>query len=223
MTARGADGNRAMPGDTTAPGRSWYFSLSAGFTSNTVFGSEVDQIKTLSPRYMEPQQKNRGGVTFDVGFQKYVSSMVYLRLGLGYMWKQVNPQENSYVLYKDSLKTGYLTVPFIWGISQPVNPSHSLLVMLEAGPVGCLKLVDKTTTGQDREGWQTFAGVADIVAGGGIALVAPGVRVALLYHYQRDLTDAYHEILYWGGNPLIKTNVYRYSSHVVSIGFQWAM
>ncbi len=205
----------------------WYITINAGYTINKAGGSLVDMVQQLDREYgiKNATQKNGGGYEINVHFQRKISDFVYIKTGLGYIQKQVNPEENSYPLYKDSLKTGYLSIPFLFGVGIPLNKSESFQLLMEGGPSGNIKLIDKTYHGPDRAGFKTYPFVLGLQAGAGIAFkLQSAVRMQLLYTFRQDLTHAYDESLYWGApNEPIRTRSYTFRTSSFSVGIQWPL
>jgi len=217
--------SHARAQDTTDRKSPWYMTISAGYTSTRAGGSLVDMVQEFNRQFniKNATQKNGGGFEINVNFQKYISNFVYLKTGLGYIQKQVNPEENSYPLYKDSLKTGYLSIPLVFGVGIPLNKSETFRLVLEAGPCGNIKLIDKSYHGADRAGFKTYPIVLGVQAGGGIVFkLSSSVRMQLLYTYKPDITNTYDESLYWG-NPPIRTMSYKLRTHSITVGLQWPL
>jgi hypothetical protein len=144
---------------------------------------------------------------------------------LSYVKKRVYPEEKSYPLYQDSLNTGYLTIPFLFGISQPLNKSRSIWLSVEAGPAGSVPIVDNTYKAPDRADYKTLPVVLSACGGAGISFgMQNGARLQLHYSYTVDITNAINESLYWGApDELIRTRSYKYRVHEFSIGVQWPL
>ena len=146
--------HQCLASDTTYRKKPVYFSISVGYTANKAFGSLPDMVSTFNEQYgiTDARQKNGGGFGFTFALQKQFSEYFYYQTGLGYIQKQVNPEEGGYMLYKDSLKTGYLVIPLLFGVSSPLNTAKTIFLSMEAGPSANVKLINKTTYGQDRAG-----------------------------------------------------------------------
>jgi hypothetical protein len=97
--------------------------------------------------------------------------------------------------------------------------------MMEAGPSGNVKLIDKSYHGPDRAGFKTYPVVLGLQAGAGIAFkLQSSLRMQLLYTYRQDITNAYDESLYWGGtNEPIRTRSYIFKTSSFSVGLQWPL
>lgn len=202
-------------------------SIRGGYTSNKAFGSLVNLVQNYDNQFgvRGARQKDGSGFALGVNFQQMLSEPGYLKFGLNYLQKQVNPEEGSYPLYKDSLKTGYLSLPLLIGIMEPLNLKKTIFLSAEAGPSGNFKLIDKSWSGPDRVSFRTSAIVLGFQAGAGITLVAPsGVRWLFQYSYMRDITKAYTESLYIGTptNPT-QTFEYKFSTQIFSIELQWPL
>jgi len=213
--------------DTTHRKKNWYITVSAGYASNRAGGSLVDMVQGLNQQYgyKNATQKNGGGYEINVHLQTQISDLVYFKTGLGFIQKQVNPEENSYPLYKDSLKTGYLSIPVLFGVGIPLNQSRTFQLLLEAGPSGNIKLIDKSYHGPDRAGFKTFPLVLGAQAGGGIIFkLTSSVRMQLMYTYRQDITIAYNESLYWGSpTEPIRTRSYIFKTNSIAVGLQWRL
>src|ERR1700759_1694312 len=90
--------------DSTRKKTSWYITYSLGFNMNQVGGSMQDYNEKSNSRLPNatPQQKNGGGFQFATTVQKDIGNWFYLKSGFGLVQKNVNPEENTYILYKDS-------------------------------------------------------------------------------------------------------------------------
>jgi len=62
------------------------------------------------------QMRNKTGFLFPFQLEKPVTDYFFIRGGIGYVQKQVNPMENSYSIFWDKLKTGYLSIPVLAGM-----------------------------------------------------------------------------------------------------------
>jgi|GEM_PF-1724514 len=207
----------------------WYITINAGYTINRAGGSLFNLVQDLDRQYgiKNATQKNGGGFEVNVHFQRQIFDLAYIKTGLGYIQKQVNPEENSYPLYKDSLKTGYLSIPVLFGVGVPLNESKTFRLMAEVGPTGNVKLIDKSYHGPDRAGFKTYPVVLGLQAGAGIAFkLQSSVHMQLLYTYRQDITHAYDESLYWGGvgsSEPIRTRSYIFKTSSFSVGLQWPL
>jgi opacity protein-like surface antigen len=219
--------SQTRAGDTTSPKKPWYISVGGGYTSSRAGGSLVKMVDEFNQQFgiKKMIQKDGGGFEINVGLQKRFSDQAYFKTGLGYIQKKVNPEENSYPLYKDSLKTGYLSLPFLFGVDVPLNRSKTIALFFDAGPYVNFKIIDKTTHGQDRAGFKTFPVVVGARGSAGVSfVVSPSVKLQLQYTYSADITNTYNETLYWGGtNEPYRTRSYKYMTHSFSLGFQWPL
>ena len=167
-------------------------------------------------------QENTGGFAINFHLKKMVSDFLYFKTGLNYILKQVDPQQNSGVVYKDRLKTHYLSLPILFGLNfRPVNSKFNASV--ELGPSADFKLVDKTYVGPDRKSVKTnFASLA-ITPGATLSSAAsPTVNLVLQYSYLHSITNNCVEHLYWGSTAEpIKKFVYKYNTQMVTFGIQW--
>jgi hypothetical protein len=217
----------SFAGDTTSPKKPLFLSVSAGYASTHAAGSLVDMVQSLDRQYgiRNAYQKNGGGFAIDVLVQKQFLNLVYYKTGLGYIQKHVFPEGNSYPLYKDSLNTGYLTVPFLFGLAMPLNRSRSIYLSIDAGPVGNIAIVDDSYKAPDRVGYKTMLMVLGVSGGAGISFGLPGeMRLMIHYSYSADITNSVNETLYWGApNEMYRTRSYKYDVQSFSIGFVWPL
>ena len=205
--------------DTTYKKNSWYLSLNVGYGSNTVCGSMWDLIKDNSGRNATIEQMNTWSFFFNVAATKYFGKFYYFKAGLGYSHKNVDPEENSPVVYKDSLNTSYLTVPVLVGVRLPLNKKRDILFILETGLAGNFKLADKTYSGPDRVSFEANPVVLSYQASGGFEMVLnPKTSFLMQYLFSADLTNAYKETLYVGYN---KAYYYKYLTNAFSLGLKW--
>jgi hypothetical protein len=199
-----------------------FLSITAGYTSTRAGGSLVSMVQEFNQQFNihNAYQKNGGGIALSVLLQKQFSGIVYYKTGLSYIQKHVYPEGNSYPLYKDSLNTGYLSVPLLFGAMQPLNRAKTIWVSIEAGPVGGFKIVDKTYKAPDRAGYKTMPVVLSGCGGAGLTFGSQyATRLQLHYSYTADFTNAIDETLYWGGtNEPYRTRSYKYKTQSFSIG-----
>ena len=217
----------AFAGDTTYRKKPLFLSVNAGYTSTHASGSLVSMVQSLNHEFgiNNAYQKNGGGFAVSVLLQKQFSNLAYYTTGLGYIQKHVFPEGNSYPLYKDSLNTGYLAVPFLFGLAMPLDRSQSVCLTIEAGPVGDIAIVDNTYKAPDRVGYKTLPLVLGASGGAGISFGSPGgMRLTIHYSYSADITNAVNETLYWGApNEMYRTRSYKYDVQSFTIGFQWPL
>jgi hypothetical protein len=213
--------------DTTYRKKPWFMSFSVGYTSSHAGGSLVDMVQQLDGQFgaRNPYQKNGGGFAIDVLFQKQFTPVGYYKIGLGYIQKHVYPEENSYPLYKDSLNTGYLAIPFLFGFTEPLNKSRSIWFSLEGGPTGSIAIVNQTYRAPDRVDYKTLPVVLGFRGGASISFGLPkDMRLVMSYSYSVDITNAINETLYWGApNEIYRTRSYKYQVQAFSLGFQWPL
>lgn len=213
--------------DSTHRKKPWFMAVGAGLTINRAFGPMIDQVTSFDRSFGIKKELQKDGLGFeiDVNFQKQFSDMVYFKAGINFVQKQVNPEENSYPLYKDSLKTGYLTLPTLVGVLIPLNLNKTIYLTLEAGPCTNFKLIDKTHHGIDRYGFKTFPVVLGGQGGAGFLFRSPnGSGTQLMYTYRADITHSYDESLYWGApNELIRTRGYQFRTHAFTISYIWPL
>lgn len=206
--------------DTTITRKPLFFSINAGFTSNKVFGSMVDRNKQFDKTVT---QENGGGFAINFHLKKMMSNSLYFKTGLNYILKQVDPQQNSGYVYKDQLKTHYLSLPVIFGVHVLPIGTSKFNASIEFGPSADFKLVDKTYVGPDRKSVKTNAVSLALNPGLGLSYAAsPKVSLLLQYSYLHSITDNCVEHLYWGSpaEP-IKKFVYKYNTQMVTFGIQW--
>ena len=167
-------------------------------------------------------QENTGGFAVNFHLKKMVSEFFYFKTGLNYLLKQVDPQQNSGVVYKDHLKTHYLSLPILFGLN--FRPAESKFnASVELGPSADFKVIDKTYIAPDRKSVKVnFASLA-INPGATISYAAsPKVYLQLQYSYLHSITNTFVTHLYWGSTAEpIKKFVYKYSTQMVTFGIQW--
>lgn len=210
---------RAFGQDAGAGYKKHSLSISGGVTSSTVYGSMVERNNQFGENVT---MTNRTGFLVQVFMEKQ-GRRSYIKYGMGYVQKQVNPMNGTYALYKDHLKTGYLSLPVLSGI-RCLHPDNPVNVQLEAGPVLNIKLVDKSITGPDRVGFDTKPFVAS-VCGGAVFSFSMKSKMKFLfqYRYTHDVTNSYVERLYWNSDEPNKKFTYRYKTHHASLGLQFPM
>jgi hypothetical protein len=206
--------------DTTINRKPLYLSISTGFTSNKVYGSMVDRNEQFDKTVT---QENTGGFAINFHLKKRMSDFLYFKTGLNYILKQVDPQQNSGVVYKDRLKTHYLSLPIIFGLNFLSAEKSKFNASVELGPSADFKLVDKTYVGPDRKSVKTnFASLA-LNPGATISYAtSAGITLVLQYSYLHSITNNCVEHLYWGSTAEpIKKFVYKYNTQMVTFGIQW--
>lgn len=171
--------------------------------------------------HLSGRQVNGGGFLIYAVIQRQFTKSLYLKYGLGYIQKQVNPEENSYELYKDRLKTGYIFLPVFAGFNCiPLN--KQIAINLECGPAVNFKVIDKSTTGVDRVDFKTKPIVISGCFGAGISYWAnEKIKLSLNYQFISDLTEDYIEYLYWNSSERRKAFNYKFKSNVFTIAIQW--
>lgn len=213
--------------DSTQHKNPWYITIGGGVTINRAFGPMLNQVYEFDREFgiKKELQKNGTAYEIDVNFQKMCGQLVYIKTGFNYVQKQVNPEEASYPLYKDSLKTGYLQIPLLAGVAVPLNLKKTILLSVETGPTANFKVNDQTHHGIDRAGFETFSFVLGWQGGAGFTFRNPnGSGWQLLYTFRTDLTYTYNESLYWGGtNEPIRTRAYQLRTHAFTLGYVWAL
>ena len=169
------------------------------------------------------QQKNTSGYAINFHLNKMMSNHLYFKTGLNYIKKQVDPQQNSGVVYKDHLNTHYLSLPVILGMYVlPVDKSK-FNFSIEFGSSADFKLADKSYFGPDRKSAETnFVSLA--LNPGACLSYAVGhkANLVLQYTYLHSITNSYVETLYWGSyTEPIKKFIYKYNTQMVTLGVQW--
>src|ERR1044072_717782 len=157
-----------------------YLSISAGLTSSKVYGSMVDRNEQYDNTVT---QENGGGFAITFHLKKTIGDFFYFKTGLNYLLKQVDPQQNSGVVYKDHLKTHYLSLPILFGLN--FLPAESKFnASVELGPSADFKIIDKTYIAPDRKSVKVnFASLA-LNPGATISYAAsPKVSMQLQYSY----------------------------------------
>jgi hypothetical protein len=194
-----------------------YISVSSGFTNSIVYGSMQERNNTD-----HAEMRNRRGFLLSVLFEKPINQ-TYLKYGIAFIKKQVNPMEKTLWTYKDELKTLYLSIPFLVGFKLlPVAEKTN--VQLEVGPVANIKLKDNSLIGPDRSSHKVpFIALS---ACGGISCsreLCPNLKLLLQYRYLYDVTNSYIEGVYWTPQEPDKKFIYKYKTHSLALGLQWAI
>ena len=200
--------------DTTHHKRPWFISLGGGYNSTKVFGKLLDKVGTYST------QKNGGSFEINFSAQKQLSELPYIKIGISYLQKRVNPGENpDVVVYKDTLQTGYLSVPLALGLMIPLDPKKRVFFSLEAGLSGNFKISGRSYHGPDQAGFKTLPVVLGAQGSGGVIVKLSSLfRLQFLYTYRRDLTDAYRENLYWDAGEATRTAAFGMRTNSFSAG-----
>ena len=194
-------------------------SFRAGYTYNTVYGSMVDRNEQFDP---ESKMKKKSGFLIQVDWKLKLAGDVSVKSGIGFIYKQVFPQEDSYVYYQDKLKTGYLIIPAL--ISADLFPEESMFGFSpELGVAANVRIIDKSYRPEDR-GFRTSFLTASLCAGAMISVKLDAkTKFLLQYNYMHDISDTYIERLYWSSAEPDKKFVYRYKTSAISLGFQWPL
>jgi hypothetical protein len=219
--------NQSFASDSTFKKYPWQLSVMLGFNSSTVAGSMVDftnnsnHIDGLS----DAKQTNKGGYLANISLQKNISEYIYLKSGLGFVHKQVYPENNTYILYRDTLSTNYLSVPLIIGSSFPVDKKQAIRIFVETGISGDIKISDNSPKAPDRMSFSTLPFLVNFQISGGVNYsLSNKVSVILQYEYILGLSGAYKEQLYYGAPDLpIFTGYYKYVTHSLSFGIKWKL
>jgi hypothetical protein len=195
-------------------------SISGGLTSNTVHGSMVDRNTEFSYGH-NTEQQNKIGFILNLRIKKKLSDFYFLKYGVSIIQKNVNPMVNSYSLYLDTLKTAYLSAPFMAGIN--FLPSGSFInLSLAFGPSLSFVVNDKSTSGPDRVGFSTSGLNVSLCTEATLSFPATSkARFFIQYNNIYDITNSYVETLYWSNAEPNKKFVYKYITNSLSLGFQW--
>ncbi|HET6994771.1 MAG TPA: hypothetical protein VFI06_07305 [Chitinophagaceae bacterium] len=209
--------NDSLPGK-----KKIFYTFTAGYTLNTVYGSMHDKDQELN--YLAGLGKikmtNKGGFSVNFRIGKRLSDFVYCKTGVSLLYRRVNPQENTIIVYRDELGTGYLSFPLIAGIK--AAPGRGPVgFFLEFGPSANFSLFDNTKIGPDRSAFKTHVFSFSISPSGGLSFSFPYSTILLQYAFVYDVTSAYTEYLYWTPAEPRKPFDYKYKTHCFSLGFQW--
>lgn len=219
--------NQSFASDSTFKKYPWQLSVMIGFNSNTVAGSMVDFTNKFNhiDGLSDAKQTNQGGYLFNISLQKNICEYIYLKSGVGFVHKQVYPENNTYILYRDSLNTDYLNIPLIVGSSFSVDNKQAIHLFLETGISGDVKISDNSPKAPDRMSFSTLPFVVNFQISGGVDYsMSNKVSVVLQYEYILGLSGAYKEQLYYGAPDLpIFTGYYKYVTHSLSMGIQWKL
>lgn len=213
-------GLQLLASDTTRHRLPAWFSISAGYVHNSVFGSMVNRNKQFDETV---QQKNGEGYVVQFHIEKSMKHNLYFSTGLGFVKKQVKPQENSGVYYKDQLNTRYVFLPLLWGINLLPAQTTGFNFSFEFGVASNFRLLDNSYFGPDRMSTRTDGTSLSLLPG--IRLIFPSKRNAraiLHYSFSHDISNSYTEHLYWGSyTEPIKKFVYRYNTQMLSLEIRW--
>ena len=213
--------------DTTYRRSPWQMAISFGLSSNRANGSMADFTQTYNHEFniRDAEQKDGGGFLFNVTVQREFANYFYVKSGLGLIQKNVNPEEKSYPLYKDSLNTGYIFIPVLIGARTALNPKKTIGVFFETGVAGNFKILDKSYCGPDRVAFKINPFVLSFQASGGFNFaLGDKANLILQYTYSADLTNAYMETLYLGATNLTYyVGNYKWLTNSLSLGIQWPL
>ncbi|HEY1872071.1 MAG TPA: hypothetical protein VGG71_13500 [Chitinophagaceae bacterium] len=208
----------ALASDTTYKKSPWFLSLNIGYGSNTVKGSMVDFAKQNNVI----EQKDTWGMLFNITVTKNLSGIYYLKTGLGYARKNVNPEENSGLVYKDSLCTNYLTIPVNVGIELPMSKKRDVFFVVETGLLGNICLADKSYTGPQTVSLDAKPFVLAFQASGGFEFaVAPKVSFLIQYLFSTDISNAYAETHDVGAYN--STYYYKYNTNAFTLSLKYLL
>lgn len=151
---------------------------------------------------------------------KPLSDKFYFRSGFSYVHKQVQPQENTNVYYKDQLKSGYVSVPALLGTEFLLEEGRPVTVSLEFGPAFNFRVMDKSYFGPDRVETMAHPATGSLNPAAGLSWdVGRGLKMTARYSYMVDVTHAYTETLYWGSpDQPYRDFHYQWKTHVFSLG-----
>ncbi|TMI69150.1 MAG: PorT family protein [Bacteroidetes bacterium] len=198
------------------------YSLNAGYTINTVYGSmhDKDQKENYQAGLGEIKMTNKGGISINFRIARRISDAAYFKTGVSFLYRQVNPQDNTINVYRDELSTGYLSFPLLAGVkASPGNGPFGFF--LEFGPLFNVRLFDNSMIGPDRSDFKTHLASVSLCPAGGISCSFPHSTLMLQYTLVYDVTNAYTEYLYWTSSEPRKPFSYKYKTHCFSFGFQW--
>jgi hypothetical protein len=210
--------------DTTGKKRPFITTLTFGYTNNTVYGSMYEKDRELNNRAgIGPiEMTKKGGLAINFRMAKKIDDFIAVKSGISFIYKQVNPQDNTIYIYRDELRTGYLSVPLLAEINTAINMDSQFNFFLEFGSSANFRLFDKSISGPDRNGFKTSFVSFSLLPGAGLSCRLPhGTRLLLQYNYMHDISNAYIESLYWSSAEPNRDFNYKYKTHCFSIGFQW--
>jgi hypothetical protein len=213
---------QARAQDSASKKTSWHMIYSIGFNTSSVVGSMQDFTEKHNTGYAAPQQKDGGGFEMGVKVQKDINDWFYLKSGLVLVQKNVNPQWNTYILYQDSLNTGYLAIPFLAGVQTYLNSKETIELFCETGILIDFAIYDKSYCGPDRVAFSKSTVVATYQISPGIGFkIASNAFLVLQYAYSLDLTPAYKETLYYGAtNQEYFYGDYKYRTNSLSLSLR---
>jgi hypothetical protein len=218
---------KANAQDSTRQKTSWHMTGSLGFNMNHVRGSMQDYTEKWSAQFPNstPEQKNGGGFQFATTVQKDVGNWLYLKSGFGLVQKNVNPEENTYILYKDSLNTGYIFIPVLIGAQTFLDSKRTISLFCETGILTNFAISDQTYSGPDRVDFSRSSVVATYQISAGIGyVVGSNATLILQYAYSMDVSPAYKETLYYGApNQKFLYGDYKYHTSSLSLGLKMGL
>lgn len=194
--------------------------ITAGLTNNTVYGTMVSRNNEFGTNV---KMKNKIGFNAAVNVDKSLNSPLFIATGLTLMYKQVNPMLNTFAIYRDELKTAYLSIPIEIGVNVvPVDEFVNL--SLTAGAMTNFRVIDKSNIGPDRADFKTPFVSESVSAGARVSInTSSKVKFVIRYNYLYDLSNAYVESLYFYGGGRITKFYYKYKTSFFSIGFQFPL
>jgi len=197
---------------------------SLGFNYNKVGGSMPDFIEKFSREFRTPmpKQSDGGGIQVGVVVQKDMSEWLYLKSGFGLVHKKVNPEEQAYPLYKDSLNSWYISIPLLIGVQTSLDAKKTIDAFFETGILGNFAIGDKSYKAPDRVAFSHSGAVATYQVSAGFSfIVAPNASLVLQYAYSLDISPAYRETLYLGAtNQTYFYGDYKYHTSSLSLGLK---
>jgi hypothetical protein len=196
------------------------FSVGVGLTSSSVYGSMVARNNQFDG---QSTMQNKIGYTIRFNIEKQVGSMFFFNTGLHYTQKQVDPMVKSNSIYRDRLKTGYISIPLEIGVNLWPQQQHANLSLL-LGAFSNFCIADKSTSGPDRVGFKASGITETLAAGARLSLYQSiSSKFFVQYNYCQDITNTYIETLYWTSNEPNKKFVYKYRTHIISTGLLFTL
>jgi hypothetical protein len=213
--------SHAIASDPPIKKRPWLMYAGGGLTHNTVYGSMVKRNIQFSDDDLKMTDK--AGFLLSVQLEKQVSDLLFIRTGIGYIQKQVNPMQNAWAVYWDRLKTGYLSIPLLAGIHF-IPPDQRVNLAISAGPSFNFRITDNSYVGPDRVDFKTSLISTSINAGATLSCrLESKTRIVLQYNYAHDISNTYIETLWWSSAEPNKEFTYKYKTSSFSLGFQWPL
>jgi hypothetical protein len=181
----------------------------------------VDRNNRFNDESMKMTDK--AGFLLSVQLEKQFNDILFIRSGIGYTQKQVNPMQNSFSIYWDRLKTGYLSVPVLAGVNL-IPSDQRLQLSLTFGPTVNFRLVDRSYVGPDRVDFKSSFVSTSLHAGAALGCaLSPRTKIVIQYNYLHDISNTYIETLWWSPEEPKKEFIYRYKTSSFSLGFQWPL